>query len=312
MSGLGAAFREGAGAGLGYASFRTAAWLAEHLPVRAGNAAARLGGLVAYRVARGKRRIVRRNLARVVGEGPRLESVVRAAFLSYARYWLETFRLGRYSREELLRMVDTADFGRLETILAAGRGAVIVTPHFGFYDLGGAWIAVKGHPITTVAEVLRPRALFEWFAALRERLGMHILPASPGEAARRRLQEALFRGEALALVADRDLSRRGLWVELFGERTTVPAGPAVLVARTGAPLLAAAVYARDGRYSFEFEEIPCERRQDVEVIAGRIAAALERLVRRAPEQWHLFSTNWPSDEPHLPPRGTRARQPAGP
>ncbi len=305
-------FAEGPGPAFIYVAFRAGAWCAQRLPLRAGAGIAWVGAAVAYLVAGGKRRILRANLARVLGEGPDLRGTVRRGFHSYARYWLETFRLGRYSGEELLAAVDPIGLELLEAALAQERGVVVVSAHFGFYDIAIAWAGVKGYPITSVAEVLRPRALFEWFVAERERRGeIRILPSRPGSQVLRRLLQALDQGRAVVLVSERDLSRRGVWVRFFGEKTTFPVGPGVLVSRSGAPLLSAVIYSVGRRYRLELEEIPYERTgeesRDIPAIAQAIAQSLEGLIRKAPEQWHLFSTNWPSDEPHLPPRGKPRR-----
>jgi KDO2-lipid IV(A) lauroyltransferase len=304
-------FEDGLGLALRYYGFRSGAWLAERLPLPVTEAAARLGGRLGLAVSPRKREIVRRNLSRIDGAGDDPD-LVRDAYLSYARYWLETLRLGRYSHQDLLDMVDAVNIEIVESALAAGTGLIVVLPHFGFYDLIGAWGGAKGYPLTTVAEVLKPRQLFEWFVAVRERSGMKILPASKGAATLRGLLRALHRGEIVALVADRDLGRRGVWVEYFGEPTTAPVGPPLLAARTGAPLAAAAFYQTGmerGRptYRLELTEVPYERtgdeRADIAAIAQLVASALEEVVRKAPAQYHLFSTNWPSDEPDLPPRG---------
>lgn len=300
-------FHDGVGPALVYFAFRTAAWAAGRLPRRFAERLADFVGALAHRFSKRKREVVRRNLARVVGYGPHLDGLVDRAFRSYARYWLETFRVSSYRPEELLNMVHSDTLEVLESALRQGGGVMIATAHFGFYDVGVAWVGAMGYPMATVAEVLRPRALFEWFAETRARRGMEVIPASPRDQARSRQREVLVEGKGLALAVERDLGRRGVWVELFGERTTVPAGPALLVATTGVPLLSGAIYMAGGRYLVEFERIEYSRtgdeRRDVESIAQTMAKAVERMVRKAPEQWHLFSTNWPSDEPHLPPRG---------
>jgi lauroyl/myristoyl acyltransferase len=302
-------FSEGIGPALGYFGFRSAAWLAEKAPIRVGDAVAMFGGRAALAVARRKRAVVRKNLARVVGEGDHLDDVVREAFDSYARYWLETFRGAKYSREQLLEMVRCDDWDVIEAATQRGRGLVIVTAHFGFYDLGVAWFGAKGHPMMTVAEVLRPRALFEWFAETRAVRGMPVIPARPAESARQRLLEIVKEGGGVALVSDRDLGRRGIWVEFFGERTTIPAFPALLVAMTDAALVAGGMMSTEDGYQLVFDELSYEvtgdTSRDSDAIAQVIAHGVEGLIKRAPEQWHIFSTNWPSDEPHLPPRGTR-------
>ena len=300
-----------------YFGFRAGGWVASRLPAAAGRAVSWVGGLAAYRLVKGKRVVVERNITRVVGSGPEhrreRDRVVRAAFRSYARYWFDVLRLGGIGAGEL-DAVETVGLEQLDAALARGRGAVVVTPHFGSYDVAVAWLGQRGYRFNTAAEVLRPRALYEWFVAQREAVGLAVVPSEPGAVARRRLTRALQRGEGVALPAERDLARRGVWVEFFGERTTFPAGPAALAVHTGAALLWGAMFFTPRGYRLEFGEIPYEStgdlRRDIETLTRRIAPALESVVRRAPDQWHLFMPNWPSDEPHLPARVGRPETPA--
>jgi KDO2-lipid IV(A) lauroyltransferase len=309
-------FADGPGPAFVYFAYRGAAWLAERTPPRVADRIASLAGRVAYRRAHGKRRTVERNLARVVGEGDHLDGVVRAAFQSYAEYWLETFRLGRYSHDQLLSMVEPVgdSVAVIEEAIAAGRGALLITPHLGFYDIGVAWVGARGWHFTTVAEVLRPQALFEWFARIRERHGLTVLPARNGKSIRERLGDILDAGGMVALVADRDLGRRGIWTEFFGERTTFPASPTLLLVQKQVPLIAGSITRHGDKFHLYFEKVAYtlsgDEQADITAVARVTAEALERLVRAAPEQWHLFSTNWPSDEPHLRPRGREADPPA--
>ena len=91
-------------------------------------------------------------------------------------------------------------------------------------------------------------------------------------------------------------------MEFFGERTTFPSGPATLALRTGAALLPTVVYSGPGRDHSAVIRPPLatERtttlRKDVARVTQRSAYEFEAFVRRAPEQWHLFQPNWPSDE----------------
>jgi phosphatidylinositol dimannoside acyltransferase len=306
------AFADGPGPAFVYFAYRLGAWLAEHTPPRIADRLAIWGGRIAYQRAHGKRRTVERNLARVVGEGEHLDRVVKAAFQSYAEYWLETFRLGRYSHDQLLSMVEPVgdSVEVIEEAIAAGRGALLITPHLGFYDLGVAWVGAKGWRFTTVAEVLRPKALFEWFAHIRQRHGLTVLPARNGKSIRERLGDVLDAGGMVALVSDRDLGRRGIWTEFFGERTTFPASPTLLLVRKKVPLIAGSITRHGDRFRIYLERVPYtltgDEQADISAVARVTAEALEKLIRAAPEQWHLFSTNWPSDEPHLKPRGREA------
>ncbi|MEO7804079.1 MAG: phosphatidylinositol mannoside acyltransferase [Actinomycetota bacterium] len=298
-------FSEGIGPAIVYIGFRAGAWIAERAPMELSTRFVRVIARVAFRFAKGKRAVVEANLARVVGNGPHLHSVVEQAFESYAEYWLETFRLGRYSASALSAMVD-ADQETLDSMngaFAEGKGVILATAHIGFYDLGVAWVGVSGWPFTTVAEVLRPRALFEWFAAIREKRGMKVIASKPGDVARKRLIETVKAGEGVAILAERDLGRRGVWIELFGESTTAPVGPGLLVTETKAPLLVGAAFKEGSRFRVIFRRVAYDPSDDVAAISQLIAHRLESLIRMHPEQWHLFTTNWPSDEKHLPPRG---------
>jgi KDO2-lipid IV(A) lauroyltransferase len=188
----------------------------------------------------------------------------------------------------------------LEAALTAGTGAIAALPHLGGWDFGGAFLSTQGYPITVVVEPLEPPELFEWFAEFRRRLGMTVVPLGPDAGGA--VLRALRANELVGLLCDRDIQGGGVDVEFFGERTTLPAGPATLALRTGAPLLPMTVYftGRRGHHGIVRPPIPVERgggglRDDVARITQALAGELEVLIRAAPEQWHLFQPNWPSD-----------------
>lgn len=264
---------------------------------------ATVSGLTMAEVWRKKRPIVRANLRRVVGPDVSeadLERLVIESFDSYARYWVESARLISMPPAEVFRRFSIEGFERVEEESAKHRGIILALPHLGFWDLGGLWLTLKGYPMTTVAEPLDPPDLFEWFRAQREALGLTIHPLgsdTPG-----RLSSALKAGRLVGLVADRDLIGNGVEVEFFGEVTTLPAGPAVLALRTGAPLFPSIVYQRPhGKgHGVILPPLEIERtgrlRVDVTRVTRMLAAAFEDLIRKAPAQWHVFQPNWPSDK----------------
>jgi KDO2-lipid IV(A) lauroyltransferase len=158
----------------------------------------------------------------------------------------------------------------------------------------------RGYRLTVVAEPIQPPELFEWFSGLRERLGMTVVAHGPG--AGNAVLGALRRNEVVCLLCDRDLGRDGVSVEFFGERTTLPGGPATLALRTGAPLLPVAVYFTsrlDGHRAVVRPPVAAARagalRADVARVTQALAGELELLIAAHPEQWHLLQPNWPSD-----------------
>ena len=99
---------------------------------------------------------------------------------------------------------------------------------------------------------------------------------------------------------DRYVAGGGVEVEFFGERTTLPAGPATLALRSGAPLVPATTYFDgDGHYGVARPPLDTSRqgklREDVARITQNLAHEFEAMIRKAPEQWHLLQPNWPSD-----------------
>ncbi len=150
-------------------------------------------------------------------------------------YWLESFRLPNLSAATVERGFDVDGYENIVTGLAGGNGVILVLPHLGGWEWAGRWIADQGHQITVVVEKIEPPELFEWFVDLRSALGMNVVPLGAG--AGTAVMRALHDNHVVCLLADRDLQGGGPEVEFFGERTTMPAGPATLALRTGAPIL---------------------------------------------------------------------------
>ena len=127
------------------------------------------------------------NLRRVVGpELPEaeFEELVRAGLRSYARYWLEVFRLPSLSREQILRGFRLDGEDEFVRAVSAGRGVIVALPHSGNWDAAGAWVAAHGWPLTTVAERLKPEGLYQRFVAFRNRLGIRSFPRRGANAPR--------------------------------------------------------------------------------------------------------------------------------
>ena len=234
--------------------------------------------------------------------GRELDGMVVEAFRSYARYWLETFRLVREGREFFLERFVCERADRIDAVVARGKGAIVVVGHLGNWDAAGAWVGARGQSLVTVAEVLKPRRMFDFFVAHRASLGMTIYPAEKGVTDK--LAAEVERGAVVAILGDRDLKGTGIEVSLFGEKTTLPAGAASLALRTGVPLLAAGVYSEKlpgGRRGWScYMEGPIELPEhrgpgSVEVLTEELATYLERAIARRPEEWHVLQPFWSAD-----------------
>lgn len=271
----------------------TVAWrLARLLPDSGAAWAARAAGaVIARRGGRGYDRL-RANLAAVVPAGTDLDLLTRAAMRSYARYWLEVFRLQDFPVERVVGRMRLVDEFRLRQSHAAGRGTILALPHTGNWDHAGAWLVATGVPFTTVAERLRPAALFDQFVAFRTALGMEVVPLTGGDRPPfDLLAERLREGGMLCLLADRDLTASGVRVRFFGRTASLAAGPAALALRTGATLLPVTLWFDDDGWSARIHPAVAPRTAEdggVAAMTQSLADAFAEGIAAHPADWHML------------------------
>ncbi len=276
-------------------------WLPERVDVALGTRVARLVG----KRSSGAKNNLRNNLAHALGakdvpvDAQLLERFVDRGFSSYGRYWAEGAKLPAL-RPSLIseRFQISEGLEHLQRAKALGNGTVVALPHIGSWEWGGSFLSTIDLAMTAVAEELEPAELFEWFKKKRESIGIRI--EALDEHTGTTLLQTLKANGVVGLLCDRDIQDNGIEVEFFGERVTIPAGPATLALRTGATLVCAACYSGPGRDHFAVVTPPiaAERqgrlREDVARVTQAIAAELEGLIRRAPEQWHVLQPRFSS------------------
>ncbi len=262
------------------------------------------GDIAWRRQGRGVQRL-EANLRRVIGpeaSGKQLRALSRDAVQSYARYWLEVFRLPVISKERIL--ADMRAIGEEDTAfayLAAGRGVIFALPHMGNWEHAGAWIILRGAGrFTTVAERLKPESVYRRFVAFRESLGMEVLPTTGGVSRFGVLAQRLRAGGLVCLPADRDVTGAGIEVEFFGEKARMMGGPAALAIQTGAALMPVTLW-YEGPYwcAHIYPEIPVpedgSRRDKVAAMTQELARIFEAGIAEHPADWHMLQRVFVAD-----------------
>ncbi|MGW1347067.1 phosphatidylinositol mannoside acyltransferase [Kribbella sp. NPDC002412] len=238
------------------------------------------------RNGRGVRRL-RGNLA-VVNPDADLDALTKAGLRSYLRYWQEAFRLPEWTDEEIVGRVRTVNEKLLRDAYAAGRGVICALPHLANYDHAGAWAGLTGMPVSTVAERLRPESLFDRFIAYRKKLGMEVLPLTGGDEDVTGILAARLRaGGFVCLVADRDLSERGVPVTFFGRPSRMPGGPSALSLRTGAPLIPATLHYDGPDLVITFHDT-IDPDGGIAAMTQRCADAFAKGIAAHPQDWHML------------------------
>ncbi len=254
-------------------------------------------------------RRLRANYAKVRPElsSIRLEALVRRGVASYLRYWCDAFIMPELSTKELVRQVRVIGDGPPRAELAADRGFACFLGHLGNWDTAGAWSTTQMRPVTTVAERLKPEELYREFLSYRERLGMTIHPLTGAGESLPKLVEALRAGAIVPLLADRDLTRRGVEVDFCGHRARMAAGPALLAIETGRALFPISTYyERDfslpsgyGLVIHFHDPVPVPAvgtvPEQVTVMTQACADALATTVLEHTEDWHMMQRVFVAD-----------------
>jgi KDO2-lipid IV(A) lauroyltransferase len=239
---------------------------------------------------------LRRNLSRIKPAltSDEMNQLVSLSMRSYLRYWCDTFRIQDWTTERVQKTVTLTHENLLLEPMQRGKGVVIALPHSGNWDHAGAYFCSLGIPLVTVAERLKPEALFQRFLRYRESMGFEVLsidsrsfPTLVKRATEKRL---------IALVADRDLSASGVAVDFFGFPSRMPAGPALLAIKTGVPLVVAHVSYTEVGIHIAFTAVDVadtgSESERVSHTVQRMADLFEKGIAAHPEDWHMLQRIW--------------------
>lgn len=266
-------------------------------------------GEVLYWALPGKRAAVLDNMAHVLGPAAtraEVHLVAKRSFRNYAKYLTEFAHLPRWSPSDFEHlMTATTGWHHIDHALGDGKGVIIVTSHFGNWDIGG-WYFGQRHAFSAVVEPLELPEIDAIVQGWRKAKRIGIIPLAH---AGRGVLRALQQGGLVGLVVDRPThaEAEGVSVKFFGEWTRVPAGAAHFALRTGAPVVAAGLWrtpantyaslalpplrfgaAADGKRYVQRDAGPA-----VEQAMQRIMEDVETIIRTHPDQWYMFRRMWP-------------------
>jgi KDO2-lipid IV(A) lauroyltransferase len=236
--------------------------------------------------------------------GAELRALSRAVMRSYARYYLETFRL-QIIPDERIRAgmhVNQENVDLTLEHMKNGRGVIYALPHMGDFEQAGRWVVLVGAgSLGTIAERLKPESVFQKYLKFRQGLGMEVVPTTGGPHPFGVMAQRLRAGKLVCIVADRDLSDTGVEVDFFGEKALFPAGAAALAIQTGAALMPVSCWfvGETEWAAHVYDEIPVPaegtRKEKAAAMTQALATVFEQAIREHPEDWHMLQRVFVND-----------------
>ena len=275
--------------------YKTISWALWKLPTWFTYALAAVAGEVYYWVVRDHSHFADINLQIVLGEpkiNRRVRQVARRSFRNYVKYMVDFLRQPHLTRQEISALMTGAGWDIIEEAQSYGKGVMLISPHFGNWDGAAAVASSHGYQISSVAKDFSPPELNELLQGARREKGIKIYSLKDSM---RGLVSALKKNEMVVLLLDSPLQNEGIVVNFFGRPVRFAAGPGTLVYMTGAKVVLGYMARQPGNRTFYgcWEpiiqyELTGERDHDIQAITQGIAGAVEKLVRRHPDQWYMF------------------------
>lgn len=272
---------------------------------------AELLGWAAFSIIRIRRKVVMENLHRAfpdISQG-KLKKIALRAYQNFAKMMFEYSRFPIMKQEEVLSLGQMEGEEHLQWALKNGKGALLVAGHFGNWELMGAYLAQKGYPIAFLVGRQKNQWVDDLMNEHRKRMGIEIIPMG---IAMRRVIRTLWNNGWVALLADQDAGKDGIFVDFFNTKVSNHQGPAVFALRTGAPIIfGSAIRLPSGLHRFEFELIRTDQfkgtasSENVLALTQAYTSLLEKAIRKYPDHWFWMHRRWktrPSEEGQTPTR----------
>lgn len=289
-----------------YAFGRGVLALSGAVPFNAARGVGRFLGRLGYRPFGVRRTVVERQIAAAFPDlpSPAIDGLVRDAYSHFGEVLIETALLPKLGRQRILDLFEGAEgFEAIEDAHTAGQGIILITGHFGNWELAGAYVAARGIPIEVIVRRMNNPLFDSYVTRTREGAGMIVVH---DQDAVRRTPRAFKSGHAVAFVADQGvLGLASTFVPFFGRPAKTPRGPAVFAMRYRLPtFFVAAVRLPDGRFRCVVTPVDIpdtgDREADVDTVVARYTSILESWVRRYPGQYFWHHRRWKRQPPDTP------------
>ena len=272
--------------------------LAHLLTLRMADAFGAALGSLAYVLLTSRRRIAYDNLRKAMGDSlseREIRSIARKVFRNIGRTLVEFARFGKIKPEGARRIIVGDGTKYLQRAFQEGKGAIIVTSHFGNWELLGSWFAAVGYPIDFLVGTQHNKKVDGLLNSFRREMEVGIIPLKTSI---RGVFQCLKANRLAGLVADQHAHTGGISVEFFGRKAATPKGPAAFAVKAKCPLLPFLM--RRERYDRHVVEAgrPIyppnggDEEKDIETMTIAYSKFFEASIRKYPDQWMWTHRRW--------------------
>ena len=256
-------------------------------------------GLFAYYIIPVRRSVALTNLKIAFPEKSDRERkmICRDSYKNFGMTFFEFLCLNTLSHEKIKRMVTFDPPDLMSETMALNKGVIVITGHFGSFELAGVSVSNAGNPLVVLVKAMRNPMVESIMDKLRKETGIGVIKTKDGISP---IIRSIRDGKLVAFVADQDGGVNGVNVDFFNTESSTPAGPALFALRTGAPSIGVYII-REGiaKYTAKFhlisyDGLPDNKDDKVREMIQRYTSLLESYIRQYPGQYFWMHKRWKS------------------
>ena len=278
--------------------FRPMSFIVSALPIRIGLMLGQaLGGLSFYILKKERERALR-NLD--IAFGPSKSSaekrgIAKKVFENLGKSFVEIVSIQKFNKNNINKYISCGNIDILRRFVRDGKGAIILSAHFGNWELLAHYLSMQGLPLNVIARRVRMDWLEAFLSRIRKKNNVNVIYR---DASAKEIVDLLRKKEFVGIMPDQDMdSVSGVFVDFFGKSAWTPNGAAILNYLTGVDIVPCFIARRPFGHEF-FAGAPIEpaktgdREKDILENTGRYTKVIEDYIRRFPEQWVWFHDRW--------------------
>jgi len=268
---------------------------------------AEICGWIAYTIFGTRKKVVLDNLRKSFPEknDKEIKKIALNTYITFTKTVIDYIRFPVLDKRKIPDMFIIEGKKNLDWVLENGKGAVMVAGHFGSWELMGAALAQIGYPISYLVGEQHNKYVDDIMNEYRKMMGIHIIHMG---VAVRGVIRTLRNNGLVALLADQNAGKDGIFIDFLGRKASAHQGPAVFALKTGAPIIfGSTVFLPNGKYKLTIELLTFNNlnkltEENIRKVTQEHNNLLEKAIRKNPDHWFWMHKRWktrPTEEKKL-------------